>query len=362
MFLYSPYMLITILSSFVILVMGICMLVTSIPPDAKLRNYRMARFFLAGAYIALGTVGLWEILGEMGSESQLPVMAFTLIVASFQALLFTFSIITLINMQYMTRRRVWGNLVPIFLLSCGLLVILFVVPQYFYFVFYVALVLYCLQLIYYVAVFQCEYKEYCGRFDDFFSNQDHRRLLWIRTSFYMAATVGIMAVTSLFVSVQIYTVFTVTYTIFYIYFSVKFSNYLTLFHYIAPVVVPEEESVSGNDMVDIRFGLTKWIERKEYIHPDVTLQGLARELNTNSKYLSRYINIEYKQNFRSWINSLRIGESMRLIESGDYLLLDEISEKTGISSRSTFYRQFVTITGMTPAEYRRKVKGDSFLE
>ena len=353
---YSPYMLTTLLSAVVILIIGICLLVVAVPRDAQLRNYRIARRFLAGAYIILSAVGLWEVLGGIESADRSPLMAFTLIAASFQSLLFTFSIITLINLRYMTARRVWSNVIPISAVSAILLAVLFAAPEYFYPVFYTALTLYCLQLIYYIALFAREYRGYRRRLDNFFSGNEYRRMIWVRNAFCMAACVGIMAIVSLFVNTQVYIAFTVAYTIFYVYFSVKYINYLTLFHRIAPVVVPAQNGPSnGNGISEehIRQAVGGRIERKTLIHSDISLESLAKELNTNPTYLSRHINTVYGQNFRSWINSLRVAEAQRLITEESNLSVAEIGQRVGIPSTSTFYRQFASVTGMAPTEYRK---------
>ena len=130
----------------------------------------------------------------------------------------------------------------------------------------------------------------------------------------------------------------------------------------APVIVERLPNLSGGKEVAEEFistTLKKWIERKEFLCQDITLETLTNELATNQTYLSRYINSHYGQNFRSWINSLRIGESMRLIESGTELSLGEVAEQIGIPSRSKFFRQFTSVAGVTPAEYRRKVKSEN---
>lgn len=356
-------MLATLLSSVVILIMGGCLLVVSVPREPELRNYRLARRFLAGAYTVLAAAGLWEVLGGIESHDRLPVMTFTLIAASFQSLLFTFALITLINTRYMTARRLWANIVPISLVSGILLGSLFVVPAYFYPVFYTALALYCLQLAYYIALFVRESRRYRRRFDNFFSGNEYRRMIWIRNAFCMAAAVGVVAIVSLFVNTQVYIAFTVAYTLFYVYFSVKYINYLTLFHRIAPVVVPPRNGAVGDNGIpeeQIRVAVGRWIENKEFLCPDISLGSLAQELKSNPTYLSRYINTEYGQNFRSWINSLRIAEAQRIITETAGVSLSELGEKVGIPSSSTFYRQFAAVTGMSPAEYRKKFGGGKF--
>jgi len=350
-------MLTTLLSAVVILIIGICLLVVAVPHEAELKNYRIAQRFLAGAYIVLSAVGLWEVLGGVESDGRLPVMAFTLIAASAQALLFTFCSITLINLPYMTAQRVWSNVIPILVISGVLLAVLFAAPACFYPVFYAALALYCLQLVYYIALFVREYRRYRRRLDNFFSGDEYRRMIWVRNAFCMSACVGVMAIVSLFVSTQVYIAFTVAYTVFYIYFSVKYINYLTLFHRIAPAVVPPQNGTSGGNGISeeyIRQSVGGWIGLKKFLDPDISLESLAKELNTNPTYLSRHINTAYGQNFRSWINSLRIAEAQRLIAEESGLPLAEVGQRVGIPSTSTFYRQFAAVTGMAPTEYRKK--------
>lgn len=362
---YSPYMLATLLSAAVILVMGVCLLFVSAPKGPELRNYRIARRFLAGAYIVLAAVGLSEVLGDIESGYRQTVMALTLIAASFQSLLFTFATITLINMGYMTARKVWGNVIPISLASGVLLAVLFATPEDFYPVFHTALALYCLQLVYYITLFVCEYRRYRRRFDNFFSGNEYHRLAWIRNAFCMAACVGVAAIASLFVSTQAYIAFTTAYTAFYIYFAVKFINYIALFHRIAPVVAGTPDGTANAKEFPVKYirtAIDRWIGSEGFLSRDISLELLAQALNTNPAYLSRYINTEYGQNFRSWINSLRIAEAQRLITENAALPLAEIGEKVGIPSSSTFYRQFTAVTGVAPAEYRKKLGGVSKAE
>ena len=184
----DPYILTTLLSSAVILVMGLCLLLISVPREPGLQPYRISRRLIAMAYMVLAAVGQWEVWGGIAPKEDMVVMAFTLIVASLQAGLFTFSIITLINMGYMTVRRVWTNTIPVLTVSVMLLIVLFMAPErVFYTIFYVALVLYCFQLGYYISLFAKQYKNYRLRFDNFFAGDEYDRLRWIRSSFYMSA-------------------------------------------------------------------------------------------------------------------------------------------------------------------------------
>ncbi len=352
---YDPYILTSMLSSVVVLVMGICLLVVSVPQEPQLKTYRMSRRFLALAYLILYAIGQWEVCCGVGPGDQSLVQVFTVVAASFQALLFTYALITLIHPGAVTARKVLGHAVLISALSALLVTLLFRAPgAVFDTAFHVALGLYCLQVAFYISVFAREYRRYRHKLDNFFSGNEERRMRWVRSSFYMAAGVGIAAVLSMFVDRAAYMVFGAAYTVFYVYFAVKYINYVNLFHRIAPVVAagaaPGEVKMNG----DIHAGIGRWTARKGFLCPDITLETLARELHTNPSYLSRHINTSYGQNFRSWINSLRIGESQRLLVGREDLSIPEVGEAIGIPSSSSFYRQFSAVTGMTPAEYRRR--------
>lgn len=232
--------------------------------------------------------------------------------------------------------------------------------QAFYAAFYVMTGLYCLQLVYYILLFRSEYQKYRWRFDNFFSGDEYRWLIWIRNAFYMAACMGVIAVASLFVNIALYTVFTAVYTLFYIYFAVKFINYVTIFHRIAPVVNASEETISRNysENQNISAAIECWMNKKGFIQQDISLESLSTELNTNQTYLSRYVSSEYGQNFKTWINSLRIAEAQRLLAEQGEIPFARIAEKSGMKSSSTFYRNFVAVTGMTPADYRKSFGGE----
>ena len=251
------------------------------------------------------------------------------------------------------------NIIPMLFFSAILVILFFTtVEPYLYPFFGVMLALYCLQLVYYIMIFVKEYSHYRQRLDNYFSGDEYRRLRWVGKAFYMAACVGILSVASLFVNKQVFTAFMITYTTFYVYFALKFINYVTLFHHIAPIISEAENQPSNNHeiSVQLRTSLSKWIEKKKFTDPALSLKSLSGELNTNPAYLSRFINTEYGQNFRSWVNSVRISEAQKLILQDSNIPLIEVGEKIGIPSSSTFYRQFVAVTGMTPMEYRRELQ------
>ena len=99
--------------------------------------------------------------------------------------------------------------------------------------------------------------------------------------------------------------------------------------------------------------------REEKIFKDNTLSKdkVAELLDTNRTYLSRIINEQAQTSFTHYVNRFRIEEAIRLLS--DYsndTPLKALASDLGFNSISTFYNLFQSSVGMTPAQYRSKVK------
>ena len=92
-----------------------------------------------------------------------------------------------------------------------------------------------------------------------------------------------------------------------------------------------------------------FIDEKIYLRPSVKLDDIARELNTNRTYVSRIINDEYLTSFSTLINDYRIRHALNLFDARPELNIDEVSEMSGFSNSTSFYRAFKSHTGTTPA-------------
>lgn len=356
---FTAYQIVSSVSAVMILVMGVSLWGYSVPADPELRNYRISRRFLAVAYTVLALVGLWDTFTEHPRGDQLHVMFVTLSAASYQAFLFTYAMITLLDARFMTRRRVVTQVTLITGISSTLaLCLFFVTGGMFMWLFYAALVLYALQLVYYVWLFLREFRAYRGAMDAHFP-EDEQRLSWVRNSFFMATGVGVAAIVSLFVGNLEYMVFEIAYTLFYIYFAVKYINYVPAFHRIAPVIINSmgNSRQYGEGNAILAVNLEKWIGEKGYSQENISLESLARALKSNQTYLSNYINSTYGVGFRQWISTLRIEEAKNLISANADMPFAEIAEMVGISNQSSFSRQFLNVIGISPGEYRKRESG-----
>ena len=92
---------------------------------------------------------------------------------------------------------------------------------------------------------------------------------------------------------------------------------------------------------------------KFYSDPSLTISTLAQKINMGRTSLSQLINSASGSNFNDFINGFRIKEAIRLIEmiKDENISITSIIYNAGFSDRSTFYRAFKKVTGMSPIEY-----------
>ena len=96
-------------------------------------------------------------------------------------------------------------------------------------------------------------------------------------------------------------------------------------------------------------------EEKVYTQKDLRMVDLSGRLHTNRTYISRLLNQEYGKTFSDLINSYRFEEAKQMLIDPGYSLLsiNEIANKAGFPSESSFYRIFKKETGMAPGDWRK---------
>lgn len=98
--------------------------------------------------------------------------------------------------------------------------------------------------------------------------------------------------------------------------------------------------------------LTVMEKEKPFVNPRLTIDGLARIVGTNRTDLSFCINSMSHCNFSHWIAIYRVNYLLELHMQDKSKPLDTFISEAGFSSRSSFYRQFKMVTGLTPAQFR----------
>lgn len=94
-------------------------------------------------------------------------------------------------------------------------------------------------------------------------------------------------------------------------------------------------------------------EARPYLHSNLTVEQLARQLKVQPRELSRAINQGFEQNFFEFVGAYRVAEARRRLSdpaNTDNIL--QVMYESGFNSKSVFNTAFKKETGMTPTQYR----------
>ncbi|CAD5255136.1 MULTISPECIES: helix-turn-helix domain-containing protein [unclassified Imperialibacter] len=97
-------------------------------------------------------------------------------------------------------------------------------------------------------------------------------------------------------------------------------------------------------------------KEKLYTNTELTLTELAKALDVHPHYLSQVINTFEGKTFYDYINTLRVEEFKRLValpESKKFTLL-ALALDCGFNSKTSFNRNFKSVTGLAPSEYLKR--------
>lgn len=96
--------------------------------------------------------------------------------------------------------------------------------------------------------------------------------------------------------------------------------------------------------------------QKRYRDKEFSAKELAKELQTNTRYISAVINSRFNTNFSCLINEYRIKEALHRMTDKRYLdmTIEEIGVLVGFANRQSFYASFYRIMGETPNGYRKR--------
>ncbi|MDP9956596.1 AraC-like DNA-binding protein [Epilithonimonas hungarica] len=118
-------------------------------------------------------------------------------------------------------------------------------------------------------------------------------------------------------------------------------------------VVPED--IAQSILVDLQ----RFEERKSYLKKGITLNSLAKNIKTNTAYLSEVINSHKEKNFSTYLNDLRIDYALvKLVKDKSFrsYKLSVIAEELGYNSEQAFYLAFKRKTGTTLSTYIREIE------
>ncbi|NDV65028.1 AraC family transcriptional regulator [Bacteroides sp. 224] len=117
-------------------------------------------------------------------------------------------------------------------------------------------------------------------------------------------------------------------------------------------------TISDKELVaEVRNLMTN---HKLYKDPELSLNSLADRMNVPRNRLSRAINDVTGKNFSTYVNGFRLKEAVRVLSepriSPRFVL--GFYKEAGFTSKSTFYKTFKEVIGVSPAEFKKAKKAE----
>ncbi|WP_264530525.1 helix-turn-helix domain-containing protein [Flavobacterium sp. N502540] len=105
--------------------------------------------------------------------------------------------------------------------------------------------------------------------------------------------------------------------------------------------------------------LSEFESNKGYLASNLKQTDLAKQLATNSSYLSKVINFHKSKNFSQYINDMRINYAVNKLKKDKKFrkyTIKAISEEVGFSNSESFSKAFYNNTGLQPSYFIKKIE------
>lgn len=102
--------------------------------------------------------------------------------------------------------------------------------------------------------------------------------------------------------------------------------------------------------------IDKWVkEDMRFTDPQIKLETVSKGLHLTDKQVSTAVNTIACQNFKSYINKLRVLQAKSLLVDPSYkhFTVEAFAEMVGFSNKVSFYQSFKRVTGMSPSDFRK---------
>lgn len=121
----------------------------------------------------------------------------------------------------------------------------------------------------------------------------------------------------------------------------------------APRAKYERSALESSDFERIAGKLTQAVvDESLYRDSDLNLYKLADHTGVTKQYISQTLSQHLDTTFFDFVNQARINAAKPLLLGSDQTVLD-IALDVGFNARSSFYKAFRKLTGMTPSEFRK---------
>ena len=356
--------LITVTST-IYLMLAIILLLFKTPDTKVYKPFRKSKRLMAGGMLLISlNIWIW-IASFTGSWTKYNnwVPCFDIILFYLMGICFSFSLSSLLDPHYISRKR------------CKVIAVKFVMTAFFALIamtdalkdYQIPLLLVALlglleMLIGHIYYFNRCYLRSNALFENYFSNNKNHFIRWLKVShwlFYGMLILGVISIrTGALINwlVQFYVVGM------NLYILVNIINYASEYETLMKANCDEEEKEEETGkspkkafIETLRPRVTEWIQEKSYLKEQFTIDDLATRLYTNKTYLSTFIKEEFGMNFSSWIASLRLEEAKKMMSEHPDARLKDIAYNVGFSSLPYFSSVFAKSEGVTPSVWMKEL-------
>lgn len=123
----------------------------------------------------------------------------------------------------------------------------------------------------------------------------------------------------------------------------------------------ETTAIPEETMQKILDSLQEFEKSVLFNNRNISLAYLAGHINTNTKYLSRVINLHKQKDFNGYINELRVNYIMERLRNEPVwrkYKISTLAEEAGFSSHSKFAAVFKSVTGISPSLFIQYLEED----
>lgn len=117
-------------------------------------------------------------------------------------------------------------------------------------------------------------------------------------------------------------------------------------------------NIAEEVVLEIISKLKVFEKEKRYLSASISIQYLAQDFNTNTKYLSSIINHTFKKSFTHYINDLRIDHIVQELKANKNLrkyTISGIAEEAGFNTGESFSKAFFKRTGIKPSYFIKEI-------
>lgn len=141
----------------------------------------------------------------------------------------------------------------------------------------------------------------------------------------------------------------------------KFNKYIQ-----AQTIEPKNDT-SGNDQLSISKdiqdhimeGLKQFETSQGYLDNTISLNSLAKQLQTNTNYLSKMVNFYKKKSFGSYVNDLRLEYTIDKLKTEKMFRkysIKAIAEEVGFNNPESFSKAFYKKTEIKPSSFIKQLE------